>query len=342
MRTLVTGGLGFIGCNLTDRLLREGHEVIVLDNASRHGTLNNLHWLEANHLGKFHWIQGDTRDTAAVEEAIQGVEAVFHFAAQVAVTTSVQNPQDDFSTNAQGTLNVLEAARHQSRKPIFVYTSTNKVYGGMDHVRVEEGETRYAMPDFPKGIPESAPLDFHSPYGCSKGSADQYVHDFFRIYGLQTVVFRMSCIYGSRQFGNEDQGWVAHFVLTALQNGSLTIYGDGKQVRDLLYIDDLVDAFLLAVRKIDRTAGQVYNIGGGPSNAISVWTECSRHLAKAVKRMPSVNFADWRPGDQKIYISDIRKAARDFGWEPKISIPEGLDRLAAWAEEAARILTQYA
>ena len=342
MRTLVTGGLGFIGCNLTDRLLREGHEVIVLDNASRHGTLNNLHWLEANHLGKFHWIQGDTRDTAAVEEASQGVEAVFHFAAQVAVTTSVQNPQDDFSTNAQGTLNVLEAARHQSRKPIFVYTSTNKVYGGMDHVRVEEGETRYAMPDFPKGIPESAPLDFHSPYGCSKGSADQYVHDFFRIYGLQTVVFRMSCIYGSRQFGNEDQGWVAHFVLTALQNGSLTIYGDGKQVRDLLYIDDLVDAFLLAVRKIDRTAGQVYNIGGGPSNAISVWTECSRHLAKAVKRMPSVNFADWRPGDQKIYISDIRKAARDFGWEPKISIPEGLDRLAAWAEEAARILTQYA
>ncbi|MGH9704758.1 MAG: GDP-mannose 4,6-dehydratase [Candidatus Acidiferrales bacterium] len=342
MRTLVTGGLGFIGCNLTDRLLREGHEVIVLDNASRHGTLNNLHWLEANHLGKFHWIQGDTRDTTAVEEAIQGVEAVFHFAAQVAVTTSVQNPQDDFSTNAQGTLNVLEAARHQSRKPIFVYTSTNKVYGGMDHVHVEEGETRYAMPDFPKGIPESTPLDFHSPYGCSKGSADQYVHDFFRIYGLQTVVFRMSCIYGSRQFGNEDQGWVAHFVLTALQNGSLTIYGDGKQVRDLLYIDDLVDAFLMAVRKIDRTAGQVYNIGGGPSNAISVWTECSKHLAKAVRHMPSVNFADWRPGDQKIYISDIRKAARDFGWQPKISIPEGLDRLASWAEEAARILTQYA
>jgi CDP-paratose 2-epimerase len=342
MRTLVTGGLGFIGCNLTDRLLREGHEVVILDNASRNGTLNNLHWLEENHRGKFHWIQGDTRDTAAVEEAIQGAGTVFHFAAQVAVTTSVQNPQDDFSTNAQGSLNVLEAARHQSRKPIVVFTSTNKVYGGMDQVRVEEKETRYAMPDFPKGIPESLPLDFHSPYGCSKGSADQYVHDYFRIYGLQTVVFRMSCIYGSRQFGNEDQGWVAHFVLTALQNGSLTIYGDGKQVRDLLYIDDLVDAFLLAVGRIDRTAGEIYNIGGGPSNAISVWTECSKHLAKAVKQMPSVQFADWRPGDQKIYISDIRKAARDFGWQPKISIPEGLDRLAAWAEEAARILTQYA
>jgi CDP-paratose 2-epimerase len=342
MRTLVTGGLGFIGCNLTDRLLREGHEVVILDNASRNGTLNNLHWLEENHLGKFHWIQGDTRDTAAVKEAIRGAGSVFHFAAQVAVTTSVQNPQDDFSTNAQGTLNVLEAARHQSRKPIVVFTSTNKVYGGMDQVRVEEKETCYAMPDFPQGIPESQPLDFHSPYGCSKGSADQYVHDYFRIYGLQTLVFRMSCIYGSRQFGNEDQGWVAHFVLTALQNGSLTIYGDGKQVRDLLYIDDLVDAFLLAAGRIDRTAGEIYNIGGGPSNAISVWTECSKHLAKAVKQMPSVQFADWRPGDQKIYISDIRKALRDFGWQPKISIPEGLDRLAAWAEEAARILTQYA
>jgi CDP-paratose 2-epimerase len=342
MRTLVTGGLGFIGCNLTDRLLREGHEVVILDNASRNGTLNNLHWLEANHRGKFHWIQGDTRDTAAVEEAIQGAETVFHFAAQVAVTTSVQNPQDDFSTNAQGTLNVLESARHQSRKPIVVFTSTNKVYGGLDDVRVEEKELRYVLPELPQGISESQPLDFHSPYGCSKGCADQYVRDYYRIYGLKTIVFRMSCIYGNRQFGNEDQGWVAHFVLTALQNGSLTIYGDGKQVRDLLYIDDLVNAFLLALGRIDRTAGQTYNIGGGPSNAISVWTECSKHLAKAVKQKPSVQFADWRPGDQKIYISDIRKASRDFGWQPRISIPEGLNRLAAWAEEAARILTQYA
>jgi len=194
VRALVTGGLGFIGCNLTDRLLREGHDVVVLDNASRNGTLNNVQWLEDQHPGKFRWIQGDTRDTAAVEEAIRGAETVFHLAAQVAVTTSVQNPQDDFSTNAQGTLNVLEAARNQKRQPIVVFTSTNKVYGEMGQVRVEEQETRYVMPDFPKGISESLPIDFHSPYGCSKGAADQYVHDYFRIYGLRTVVFRMSCI----------------------------------------------------------------------------------------------------------------------------------------------------
>lgn len=342
MRTLVTGGLGFIGCNLTDRLLREGHDVVVLDNASRNGTMNNLRWLGDQHRGKFRWIQGDTRDTAAVEEAIRGAGTVFHLAAQVAVTTSVQNPQDDFSTNAQGTLNILEAARHQKRQPIVVFTSTNKVYGEMGQVRVEEQETRYAMPDFPKGISESLPIDFHSPYGCSKGAADQYVHDYFRIYGLRTVVFRMSCIYGTRQFGNEDQGWVAHFVLTALQNGLLTIYGDGKQVRDLLYIEDLVNAFLLAVERIDRSAGEIYNIGGGPSNAVSVWTECSRHLLTAVHQIPSVQFASWRPGDQRIYISDISKALRHFGWQPRISVPEGLERLAAWAGEAVQILAQHA
>ena len=342
MRTLVTGGLGFIGCNLTERLLREGHDVVVLDNASRNGTLNNLHWLEDQHRGKFRWIQGDTRDTTTVEEAIRGAETVFHLAAQVAVTTSVQNPQDDFSTNAQGTLNVLEASRRQKRQPIVVFTSTNKVYGEMGQVRVEEQETRYAMPDFPKGVSESLPIDFHSPYGCSKGAADQYVHDYFRIYGLRTVVFRMSCIYGTRQFGNEDQGWVAHFVLRALQNGSLTIYGDGKQVRDLLYIEDLVSAFLLAVARIDRTAGEIYNIGGGPSNAVSVWTECSKHLLKAVSQIPSVQFASWRPGDQRIYISDISKALRHFGWQPRISVPEGLERLAAWAAEAVQIQTQNA
>jgi CDP-paratose 2-epimerase len=340
MRVLVTGGLGFIGSNLTDRLLREGHEVIVFDNASRAGVLHNREWLEERHGRKFRWLQGDTRDVEAVGEAMRGVNVVYHFAAQVAVTTSVVNPQEDFSINAQGTLNVLEAARRQKPAPILLFTSTNKVYGTMDSVRTEARPTSYVMPDYPEGIPETLPLNFHSPYGCSKGAADQYVRDYFRIYDLPTIVFRMSCIYGARQFGNEDQGWVAHFVLTTLQDGNLTIYGDGKQVRDLLYVEDLVEAMRLAVERIDRTAGQVYNIGGGPRNAISAWAECSGLLKKALGKLPRVQYSGWRPGDQRVYISDIRKAASDFGWRPKVAVPEGIQRLAAWAEEAVSILAR--
>ena len=278
MRVIITGGLGFIGSNLANRLLREQHDVVVFDNASRAGVLHNLRWLEEQHGKRFRWIRGDIRDFAAVREAVSGADVIFHLAAQVAVTTSVTNPQEDFAINAQGTLNILEAARQQNPVPAVLFTSTNKVYGAMENVRTELQQTRYVMPDYPDGISESFPLDFHSPYGCSKGAADQYVHDYFRIYDVPTVVFRMSCIYGTRQFGNEDQGWVAHFVLNAIQGRLLTIYGDGKQVRELLYIDDLVEAMLLAVSQIDRTAGRVYNIGGGASNSVSVWVECSRHI----------------------------------------------------------------
>ena len=251
----------------------------------------------------------------------------FHFAAQVAVTTSVTDPRTDFEVNAGGTVNVLEAARRLSPMPIVLYTSTNKVYGNLEGVRIEEAETRYRLVDYPQGIPETFPLDFHSPYGCSKGASDQYVRDYQRIYGVPTIVFRMSCIYGQRQMGNEDQGWVAHLARTALEGGEIRIFGDGKQVRDLLYADDLIEAMLSAVRRVDRTAGQVYNLGGGPAHTISVWTELREYLRDLMGSVPEAHLGAWRPGDQRIYITDIRKAQRDLGWSPKVPIAVGLQRM---------------
>lgn len=327
MRVLITGGLGFIGCNLTSRLLREGHEVVILDNASRAGVMSNLEWLREQHPNGVNWVRGDVRDVAAVARAMEGAGMVFHFAAQVAVTTSVTDPRTDFEVNAGGTVNVLEAARQISPMPIVLYTSTNKVYGNLEGVQIEEAETRYRLVDYPLGIPETFPLDFHSPYGCSKGASDQYVRDYHRIYGLPTIVFRMSCIYGQRQMGNEDQGWVAHLARTALQGGEIRIFGDGKQVRDLLYADDLIEAMLSAVHRVDRTAGQVYNLGGGPANTISVWMELREHLRDLLGRLPEAQLGPWRPGDQRIYITDIRKAQRDLNWSPKVSIAEGLGRM---------------
>jgi CDP-paratose 2-epimerase len=327
MRALVTGGLGFIGCNVANRLLREGQDVILYDNAHRAGVMKNLDWLRENHGERVNWINADVRDAAAVRKAAHGVSAIFHLAGQVAVTTSVENPQEDFAINAQGTLNVLEAARQINPLPVVLYTSTNKVYGGIDHVRIVESPTRYEYESQPDGISESCPLDFHSPYGCSKGAADQYVRDYYRIYGLPTVVLRMSCIYGPRQFGNEDQGWVAHFALTGLRGADLTIYGDGRQVRDLLYVDDLVDVMMLCISQKDRTAGEIFNIGGGPSHTISVWNELSAPLAKLIGKLPPVTYGPFRPGDQRVYISDIRKAQRVLGWTPKVGITEGLKRM---------------
>jgi CDP-paratose 2-epimerase len=269
LRYLITGGIGFIGTNLSDRLLCEGHDVILFDNVSRLGVQRNLEWLRAQHRDRVQFVEGDVRDFDAVEKAMRGAEVVVHLAAQVAVTTSVANPREDFSINAQGTLNVLEAARQQIPMPVFLYTSTNKVYGEILHFRVVERSSRYEFDDLPKGVSETCPLDFHSPYGCSKGTADQYVHDYHRIYGLPSIVFRMSCIYGPHQFGNEDQGWVAHFALTGMRGGRITIYGDGKQVRDLLYVDDLVKLMIRAAVNIERTSGQVYNVGGGSENTTS-------------------------------------------------------------------------
>lgn len=282
-RYLITGGAGFIGSNYAARLINQGHEVIIYDNLSRAGAVRNLEWLRTT-FGEdaYRLIVADVRDTQRLIEAVRGVDVVVHLAAQVAVTTSVTDPRSDFEINALGTFNVLEAARLSGKDPVVIYASTNKVYGGMENVAVVEGDTRWYYQDLPEGCPETQPLDFHSPYGCSKGCGDQYVRDYARIYGLPTVVMRQSCIYGPRQFGVEDQGWVAWFVIAALLKRRLTIYGDGKQVRDLLFIDDLLDAYDAAIERIDAVAGQIFNIGGGPQNSVSIWREFGPLLERLV------------------------------------------------------------
>jgi len=331
MSILVTGGAGFVGCHLVHDLLGDNRKVTVLDSLSRRGSERNLEWLQRQHPdGDLRFVKGDVRDPQAVKSAAEDVDAIYHLAGQVAVTSSVQDPRVDFEINALGTLNVLEAARQSPCQPVVMFTSTNKVYGGMEDVALVEKDTSYEYRDLPDGIPESRPLDFHSPYGCSKGAADQYVRDYARIYGLRTVVFRMSCIYGPRQFGNEDQGWLAHFIISAGTGAPITIYGDGKQVRDVLFVEDLVRALRGAVDKISVTAGKVYNIGGGPANTLSVWQEFGRLLAELSGEAVTVSYRDWRPGDQPCYVSDIRNVGRDLGWTPEVDKRAGIRRLWEW------------
>ncbi len=336
---LVTGGAGFIGSNYVDRLLRRGDNVTVYDNLSRVGAPKNLSWLHERFGSQaFQLVVGDVQDADRVDAAARNMDVIVHLASQVAVTSSVAEPRPDFEANALGTFNVLEAARGSGKGPVVLYASTNKVYGGMEHIKVSEAATRYRYTSLPNGVPESMPLDFHSPYGCSKGAGDQYVRDYARIYGLPTVVFRQSCIYGPRQFGMEDQGWVAWFIIAVLVGKSITIYGDGKQVRDLLYVDDLLDVYDAALEKIDIAAGQVYNIGGGPQNTISVWREFQPLLERFFEvEIPAVA-GSWRPGDQRIYISDIRKAQSDLGWVPEVGVEGGIRRLIEWARENREIL----
>ncbi len=330
MKALITGGAGFIGSNLAHRLINEGHQVVVFDDLSRLGADKNVAWLRANHGDGWALVQSDVRDFETLQAATAGADVVYHLASQVAVTTSVQDPRHDFEVNALGTLNVLEAARLSQRQPLVLYASTNKVYGGMEDVAVVEDEAGYAYRDFPYGIPESYPLDFHSPYGCSKGAGDQYVRDYARIYGLRTVVFRQSCIYGPRQFGVEDQGWVAWFLIAAVTCRQITIYGDGKQVRDVLWVDDLLDLYQLAIDQIDTAAGQVYNVGGGPENTLAVWAGLGPMLEQLAGREIDVQDADWRPGDQRIFVADIRKAERELGWTPRVAKEEGIRHLYDW------------
>jgi len=330
LKALITGGAGFIGSNLAYRLIGQGHQVVVYDDLSRQGTDKNLAWLKSEYGGRWTWIRGDIRDFEALRRAAADVDAIYHLASQVAVTTSVQDPRHDFEVNAWGTLNVLEAARLSGRKPLVLYASTNKVYGGMEDVAVVETQNGYAYRDYPYGIAETRPLDFHSPYGCSKGAGDQYVRDYARIYGLPTVVLRQSCIYGPRQFGIEDQGWVAWFLIAAVTGRPITIFGDGKQVRDVLWVEDLLDLYQRAVERIDITAGQVYNVGGGPENTLAVWQELGPMLAKLLGQEIEVAHDDWRPGDQRIFVADIRKAERELGWRPKTGKEEGVRRLYQW------------
>jgi CDP-paratose 2-epimerase len=329
--TLITGGAGFIGINYAARLLNRGDKVVIFDNLSRAGTPDNITWLKDT-FGEdsFELIIDDVRNQEAVRVAVETADLILHLAAQVAVTTSVVDPRTDFEINALGTLNVLEAARQSPNQPPVFYSSTNKVYGDLDDIKVAEGETSYYFPDNPHGIPETQILDFHSPYGCSKGAGDQYVRDYHRIFGLPTVVFRQSCIYGTHQYGIEDQGWVAWFVIAALTGKKITIYGDGKQVRDLLYVDDLLNAYDLAFTNIDKTAGKIYNIGGGKDNTLSIWREFGPLLESELGRDIPVAREDWRPGDQRIFVADIRKAQKDFGWTPEVDVPTGVKNLFDW------------
>jgi CDP-paratose 2-epimerase len=331
---LITGGAGFIGSNLADALMRDGERVIIADNFSRDGVRSNVAWLQSRHPDLLRVEQLDVADADGVRALVRQSRQVFHLAAQVAVTTSLVDPALDLRTNVIGTFNVLEAVRTMPDPPAVLFTSTNKVYGGMDEVPVARSRGAYRYGDGRSGISEAQPLDFHSPYGCSKGAADQYVHDYARIFGLPTVVFRMSCIYGTRQFGTEDQGWVAHFARAIRRRQPLTIFGDGYQVRDILWVEDLVRAMRLAMGRMDSIAGEVFNIGGGAGNAVSVRTVIQRLQEIIGVETPSV-FADWRPGDQKIYVSDTSRAEALLGWRPEVGWQSGLERLAAWLEEGA-------
>jgi CDP-paratose 2-epimerase len=334
---LVTGGAGFIGANLAARLLEDGEEVVLFDDLSRPGVESNVRWLQARYGDRVRLQLADVRDAAAVREAVGAVDRVFHFAAQVAVTLSLDAPLHDLDVNARGTLGLLEALRALPDPPPLIFTSTNKVYGALPDVELDERGLRYVPRDpalEAHGIDERRPLDFHSPYGCSKGVADQYVLDYARTFGLRTTVFRMSCIYGPRQFGNEEQGWVAHFLGAALRGEPLTIYGDGRQVRDVLFVDDLVEALLLVSAHQDRASGQAFNVGGGPKNTLSL-LELLETMRAELGLDPEVRFAATRPGDQRYYVSDVRKLTEATGFRPRTSVRRGLERLRDWLDPAS-------
>ncbi|XXT17166.1 SDR family NAD(P)-dependent oxidoreductase [Sorangium sp. So ce429] len=336
---LITGGAGFIGANVAHRLLQAGESVILFDNLARPSVARNVDWLKRVHGDRVTLITGDVRDAGAVADAVRRASSVFHFAAQVAVTTSLVRPVEDFEINARGTLNVLEALRALSSPPPLLFTSTNKVYGGLPDVPLQCRDRHYE-PEDPKlrasGISEARPLDFHSPYGCSKGTADQYVIDYARTFGLPAAVFRMSCIYGPRQFGTEDQGWVAHFLLQALRREPITLYGDGMQVRDVLFVDDLVDAFLLARKNIRQLSATAFNIGGGPENTISL-LELLDMIEELDGKRPATGFEGWRPGDQRYYVSDCRRFSAATGWWPRVRVREGVRKLYGWLRELTEL-----
>jgi CDP-paratose 2-epimerase len=314
---LITGGAGFLGVNAAVRLVKDGWHVTVLDNLSRPGTERNLKWILTRYPNRVTFVKEDVRKTGALAEHVRGQDAILHLAAQVAVTTSLVDPNTDFDVNARGTLNVLEAVRVHNHDAPFVFASTNKVYGKLDHTNAACKETQ--------------PLDFHSPYGCSKGAADQYVRDYARCFEMNTVVLRQSCIYGAHQYGTEDQGWVAHFVHSILRERGLTIYGDGKQVRDLLDARDLSELYALVIDKIAITRGEVYNVGGGPANARNL-LEVIDQVGELTGKKPKFEFADWREGDQAFYVSDTTKAKEQLGWEPRVDFDRGVRDLIAWAE----------
>lgn len=330
MKIVVTGGAGFIGCNAVAGWIKAGHDVVVIDDLSRRGTDSNLAWLKS--VGAFSFHKQDIRELSGLTAVLRehkDASAVVHLAAQVAVTTSVVDPRNDFEINALGTFNVLEAVRQACREAAVLYASTNKVYGSLPHAKVGEVGGRYQLVDRPHGISEDEPLDFHSPYGCSKGAADQYVLDYARIYGLRTVSLRQSCIYGRRQFGIEDQGWVAWFTIATQLGRPISIYGDGKQVRDVLFVDDLAELYDLCIRNIDKVSGQAFNVGGGPQNQLSL-LELLKVLEARLGKPIRPAFAAIRPGDQPVFVADIRKLQQELGWYPKTSAEQGVSVLFDW------------
>jgi CDP-paratose 2-epimerase len=336
-KLLVTGGAGFIGSHVAEYFSNKGYEITVLDNLKRGEILgrnisfeHNIEFLRG--LNNVSFVNGDVRDYPLLKELCSDVDVIVHTAAQVAVTTSLKNPREDFEINTLGTFNVLEAARLSKNNPIVIYCSTNKVYGdNVNRIPVVEKDTRYEFADkkFKKGIPEDFPIDLceHTPYGCSKLAGDLYVQDYGHTYGLKTGVFRMSCIYGERQFGVEDQGWVAWFTIATMLDKPITIYGNGKQVRDVLYVKDLIELFDKFISSSVRNG--VYNAGGGSDNTISL-LELLNVLERRTGKKPKISFKDWRMGDQKVYISDISRAKRDLGWKPRIGLNSSLDILIGW------------
>ena len=329
---LIFGGAGFIGCNWAHHLLSKADaRVHVFDNLSRSGVEHNLRWLRQSPsaAGRLNVTIADVRDAVAVKKAVSSATEIYHFAAQVAVTTSVSDPRSDFEVNLGGTLNILEAARSSEARPFLLFTSTNKVYGHIVPKRFSDEPAPRQLCTPYDCTPETQPLDFYSPYGCSKGAADQYVHDYATTFGLPTVVFRMSCIAGPHQFGNEDQGWIAHFLYSALQDKEICIYGDGRQVRDVLAVQDLVRAFEAANERQETTAGQIYNVGGGADNTVSL-LELMERIEKLLHKRVSYRFRESRPGDQSIYVTDFTKLRRHVGWSPRISVPQTIENIHDW------------
>lgn len=329
---LITGGAGFIGVNSAQHFAERGWRIVIIDNLSRRGTEDNLRWLQERCPVEFHRL--DIRDYAVLAEVVAGTrpDALLHLAAQVAVTTSVADPREDFEINALGTFNVLEAVRFGSPETFVINASTNKVYGKMEDVGVEERNGRYEYRDLPGGVTENQQLDFHSPYGCSKGAADQYTIDYARIYGLRATTFRQSCIYGTRQFGIEDQGWVAWFTIAAVLGKPITIYGDGRQIRDVLDVRDLARAYESAIENRVAASGQAFNIGGGPGNTMSL-RELLGYLEETLDTEIPLSWDDWRPGDQPVFVCDTTRAEKRLGWKPEIPVREGVSRLISWVRE---------
>ena len=333
---LVTGGAGFVGCNLADRLASEGHRVRIFDALARPGVETNLEWLCQRHGDRIEPVIADVRDAAALNAAARGIAAAYHFAAQVAVTTSMTDPAQDFAINVGGTFNLLEAVRAAGKGIPVIFASTNKVYGDLAEFGSQLTPHGYAPLDEQlarHGVSEAQPLDFHTPYGCSKGAADQYVLDWCRSFGVPSLVFRMSCIYGERQMGTEDQGWVAHFLIRALEGEPITLYGNGHQVRDVLHVSDAVEAYLAAWRRIDAVQGRVFNLGGGPANAITL-RQLIEEMGAVIGRKVAWSTSDWRPGDQRWFVADSRAADAALALPPRLGWRQGVARLAAWLAEA--------